>query len=78
MQGAPVSIEALIIATFCLIDDELKQVIKGNVSISSEGIITGITVTPANIDERESLWELVEGFQGLLIADNGLIGADFQ
>jgi Transposase DDE domain len=28
---------------------------KGNVSISSERIITGITVTPANIDERESL-----------------------
>jgi hypothetical protein len=35
-------------------------------------------VTPANIDERESLWEVVEGFQGLLIADKGLIGADFQ
>jgi|GEM_PF-2313867 len=33
-----------------------------------------ITVTPANIDELESLWELMRGIEGLLIADKGLIG----
>lgn len=63
---------------YCASKKETYYGFKGNVSISSEGIITGITVTAANIDERESLWEVVDGVQGLLIADKGLIGADFQ
>ena len=46
--------------------------------ISSEGIITGITVTAANIDERESLWEIAQDLKGMMIADKGLIGEDFQ
>jgi hypothetical protein len=63
---------------YCASKKETYYGFKGNVSISSEGIITGITVTAANIDERESLWEVVDGIQGLLIADKGLIGANFQ
>lgn len=51
---------------------------KGNLCVSSEGIITGITVTPAHIDERESLYEVVPGIEGLLLADKGLIGQDYQ
>jgi|GEM_PF-2235523 len=35
-----------------------------------------ITVTAANIDKRESLYKVVTHFDGLLIADKGLIGAD--
>ncbi len=45
---------------------------------SSTGIITEITVTPANVDERESLWDLVNEIRGMIIADKGLIGADYQ
>ena len=41
-------------------------------------MITAATVTQANIDERESLWDLVEGIQGMIIADKGLIGAEYQ
>ena len=51
---------------------------KGNVSISSQGIITSITLTAANIDERESLYEVVAHRDGLLIADKALIGAEYQ
>ena len=46
--------------------------------INSEGVITAATVTKANIDERESLWDLVDGIQGTIIADKGLIGADYK
>ena len=63
---------------YCASKSETYYGFKGNLSISSEGIITGITVTPANIDERESLYEVVSGIQGLLLADKGLIGDGYQ
>ena len=37
-----------------------------------------MTATRANIDERESLWDLLGGIHGMVIADKGLIGADYQ
>lgn len=46
--------------------------------INSEGVITGITLSQAHVDERESLWDLVDGIYGMLIADKGLIGSDFR
>ena len=63
---------------YCASKSETYYGFKGNLSINSEGIITGITVTPANIDERESLYDVVSGIQGLLLADKGLIGDDYQ
>lgn len=30
------------------------------------------------MDERESLWDIIDNIQGLLIADKDLIGEDFQ
>ncbi len=63
---------------YCASKSETYYGFKGNLVISSEGIITGITVTPANIDERESLWDIIDNIHGLLIADKGLIGEDYQ
>ena len=63
---------------YCASKSETYYGFKGNLAISSEGIITGITVAPANIDERESLWDIVNNISGLLIADKGLIGEDYQ
>lgn len=51
---------------------------KGNVLINSEGVITRVTATAAKIDERDSLWDLIDGVSGMLIADKGLIGSDYQ
>jgi hypothetical protein len=51
---------------------------KGNLLINSEGIITGVTLSQAHIDERESLWDLVGGIHGMIIADKGLIGSEYQ
>ena len=63
---------------YCASKAETYYGFKGNVILNSEGVISGCTVTAANIDERESLWDIVEGIEGLLIADKGLIGADYR
>ncbi|KTD60316.1 transposase (DDE domain) [Legionella santicrucis] len=63
---------------YCASKSETYYGFKGNLVISSEGIITCITITPAHIDERESLWDIVENIHGLLIADKGLIGENYQ
>jgi len=63
---------------YCASKSETYYGFKGNLAISYDGMITSITVTPANIDERESLWDIVGNIPGLLIADKGLIGEDYQ
>ncbi|KTD72641.1 transposase (DDE domain) [Legionella tucsonensis] len=63
---------------YCASKGETYYGFKGNLLINSEGIITGITLSQAHVDERESLWDLVDGIHGMLIADKGLIGADFR
>lgn len=63
---------------YCAAKDEKYYGFKGNVLINTEGVITGITLSAANIDERESLWDIVSGIDGMLIADKGLIGAEFK
>lgn len=63
---------------YCASKGETYYGFKGNLLINSEGIITSLTVTQANIDERESLWDLVDGIHGTIIADKGLIGADYK
>lgn len=63
---------------YCASKAETYYGFKGNLLINSDGVITGITLTQASIDERESLWDLVEGVHGMIIADKGLIGAAYQ
>ncbi len=63
---------------YCASKEERYYGFKGNLLIDSQGVITGITVTPANIDERESLWDNLEEIKGMVIADKGLIGEDLQ
>lgn len=63
---------------YCASKGETYYGFKGNLLINSDGIITGITLSQAHIDERESLWDLVDGVHGMVIADKGLIGSDYQ
>src|SRR3990167_779492 len=63
---------------YCASKGETYYGFKGNVLINSEGVITAITATAANIDERKSLWELLGGIHGTVIAYKGLIGADYK
>lgn len=63
---------------YCASKGEIYYGFKGNVLINSEGVITEITTTAANIDERESLWDLLTEVRGMIIADKGLIGAEYK
>jgi hypothetical protein len=50
----------------------------GHILISSVGIITGFTLTPANGSERDCLWELTQDISGLLIGDKGYLSSTLQ
>jgi len=63
---------------YCASKGETYYGFKGNVLINSEGVITEITTTSANVDERDSMWDLIGEIHGMIIADKGLIGAEFQ
>lgn len=63
---------------YCASKAETYYGFKGNLLINSDGIITDITLSQAHVDERESLWDLVNGMHGMIIADKGLIGSDYQ
>ena len=60
---------------YCASKAETYYGFKGNVMINSECVIANLTVAAANIDERESLWDITENIRGLVIADKGLIGS---
>lgn len=63
---------------YCASKGEKYYGFKGNLLINSEGVISDITVTAANVDERDSLWDIVDEIKGMVIADKGLIGAEYQ
>lgn len=58
---------------YCAAKDEKFYGFRGHLSISLRGVITGFTITAANADEREALWETVESTRGLLIGDKGYL-----
>ena len=63
---------------YCATKDEKYYGFKGHLVISLEGVITGFTLTPANGSERDALWEITSGINGLLIGDKGYLGNDLQ
>ena len=63
---------------YCATKDEKYYGFKGHLAISLKGVITGFTLTPANGSERDALWEVTSGINGLLIGDKGYLGSDLQ
>lgn len=63
---------------YCASKAETYYGFKGNLLIDSKGIITDLTITPANIDERDSLWDIISNIKGMVIADKGLVGIDHK
>lgn len=63
---------------YCAAKDEKFFGFRGHLNVSLNGVITGFTVTPANVDEREALWEITPQIQGLLIGDKGYISQSLQ
>lgn len=58
---------------FCAAKKQTYYGFHGHLIISSTGVISGFTLTPANGSEREALWDLMSRIQGQLIADKGYL-----
>jgi len=58
---------------YCAAKDHHYFGFKGHVVTNAHGMILNFTFAAANIDERDVLPELVNSYQGVLIADKGLI-----
>jgi Transposase DDE domain len=63
---------------YCAAKDEKYYGFHGHLLISARGVITGFTLTPANGNEREALWDTVPRIQGLLIGDKGYLSQFLQ
>lgn len=63
---------------YCAAKDESFYGFRGHLCISFNGVITGFSVTPANANEREALWEVTQRIQGLLIGDKGYLSQPLQ
>ena len=46
---------------------------RGHLLINTQGLVVGLAVTAANVDERDVVPELVVGLKGLLLGDKGYI-----
>jgi hypothetical protein len=57
----------------CAAKQESYYGLHGHIVISSIGVITSATFTPANIDERDVCPELVKKLIGLILGDKGFI-----
>lgn len=51
---------------------------RGHLLVNAQGVVLGLTVTAANVDERDVVPELVVGLDGLLLGDKGYIKADLR
>ena len=58
---------------YCAAKDEHYYGFEGHLIINLEGVVSGYTFAPANIDERDVLQDMTEGIRGLLIGDKGFI-----
>ena len=63
---------------YCAAKQEKYYGFRSNMVIDYSGIITGFTVTPANIDERVSMFDIINQIRGLLIGDKGFIDLELQ
>ncbi|NBX74969.1 MAG: IS982 family transposase [Proteobacteria bacterium] len=63
---------------YCAAKKEKYYGFKGMIGIDRRGIILGETLVPANIDEREAIFDLIEKLPSLTLGDKGFIGKEFQ
>lgn len=63
---------------FCAAKDEHYYGLRGHLVLAMKGFIAAFIVTPANIDERQSLWDIAGSVKGLVIGDKGFIGEQWK
>ncbi len=63
---------------YCAAKDEKYYGFRGHLVISTNGVITGFSLTSANVSEREALWDVIHGISRLLIGDKGYLSSSLQ
>lgn len=58
---------------YCASKAEIYYGFKGHLLTSGHGVISGFTLTPAPIDERDAVFDLIGTTTGLLLGDKGYI-----
>jgi hypothetical protein len=52
--------------------------LKGHLLIDLRGVVTGITVTAAQVDERDAAYDVLTAIEGILLGDKGYIRPQFK
>lgn len=63
---------------YCAAKAEYYYGLKANLLIDLRGVVVGLTITAANVDERDSAYDLVSVIEGLLLGDKGFIRPQFK
>lgn len=63
---------------YCAAKGEHYYGLKGHLVIDLCGVITAVTVTSANVDERDAAYDMLETVEGMLIGDKGYIRPQFK
>lgn len=63
---------------YCAAKDEYYDGLKANLLIDLRGVVVGITITAATVDERDSAYDRVSMLAGLLLGDKGFIRPQFK
>lgn len=63
---------------YCAAKDEHYFGLRGHPLINEQGFIVACTYTAANVDERETLGNLLHLIKGILLADKGYISEDWE
>jgi hypothetical protein len=63
---------------YCAAKKQTYYGFHGHLLISTTGVVTGFTLTPANGSEREAIWEIAGAIEGLVIGDKGYLSNSLQ
>jgi hypothetical protein len=63
---------------YCAAKAEYYYGLKANLLIDVRGVVVGMTITAANVDERDSAYDLVSVIEGVLLGDKGFIRPQFK
>ena len=63
---------------YCAAKQEYYYGLKGHLLIDLRGVVTGITVTAAPVDERDAAYDVLTAIEGLLLGDKGYIRPQFK
>ncbi|WFQ80231.1 IS982 family transposase [Xenorhabdus sp. SF857] len=63
---------------YCAAKNETYYGFKGHLMIDEIGVVTGFTLTPANVGEREATWDVIGSIKGYLLGDKGYLGVEFK